>query len=346
VNSNSIVDSKERKEIMMKYLKLQLFKSFGMMLSLSLVFAFSAASVFAAADGYPSKLVRLIVPSTAGSGNDIVARQIAPELSKRLGKPVVVENRAGSGGIGAEAVAKSAPDGYTLLITSATHTTSAALQAVPYDPIKSFTPIARVTSGSFSLVVHPSVPAKSVKELIALAKQRPGKLIFGTSGMGGIAHLGTELFMIMANIDLKRVHFKGGGPMMIDLLGGHSDAAFSSTVLALPHVKSDKVRVLGTGGVKRSVILPNVPTIEEAGLPGFELAQWYGILAPASTPAPIVDRLSKELKEVLALGEIRKKLSNDGAEADYLGPTEFGPFLEKEMTTWARIVKTANIKVE
>jgi tripartite-type tricarboxylate transporter receptor subunit TctC len=212
--------------------------------------------------------------------------------------------------------------------------------------MKSFTPIARLVSAPNALFVNPSVPANSVKELIALAKQKPGQLVFGSSGVGSSSHMWVELFKSMADIDFKIVHFKGAGPSMIDLLGGHSHALIASLSLVLPHAKSGKVRMLGSGGLKRSDVLPDVPTIAEAGLPGYEAINWYGILAPAGTPAPIVDRLNKELKVILTLDDVKKWLVTNGAEVDYLGPTEFGSFLEREMTKWAGVAKKANIKLE
>ncbi len=197
-----------------------------------------------------------------------------------------------------------------------------------------------------ALVVHPSVPANSVKELIALAKQKPGQLIFATSGIGATPHMGTELFKIMAGIDFKIVHFKGQGPQGVDLLGGHSHAAINSIPGFIAYIKSGKLKVLGTTGAKRSVSLPDVPTIAEAGIPGFETTSWYGILAPADTPARIVDSLNRELKQVLASDEIKKLFLNEGLDMNYLGPTEFVRFLEGEIKNWETVVKKANIKVD
>jgi len=313
---------------------------------LALLVVLTAADAFAAAP-YPSKPVRLIVPYPPGGSTDIIGRLIAAKLSDHLGKQVVVDNRGGASSIiGTEMVAKADPDGHTLLITTAVYTILPALQTLPYDPIKSFTPIARVGSGPNALVVHPGVPANSVRELIALAKQKPGKLVFGTPGMVGISHMSTELLMRLSGIDLKIVHFKGAGPAMIDLIGGHSQGSIASLQAALPHIKSGKLRVLGMGGLKRCDILPDVPTIAEAGVPGYEALVWWGILAPAGTPAAIVERLTKELKSILASDELKKQYLNEGAEGDFLGPAEFGQFLETDMAKWFRIVKEANIKVE
>jgi tripartite-type tricarboxylate transporter receptor subunit TctC len=316
---------------------------------LCVLMAFSALFPLAAAhaaDSYPSKPIRLIVPFAPGGTNDIIGRLIATKLTERLGKSVVVENHAGAGAIiGTEMVAKADPDGYTLLVAAGSHTTNPALQKVPYDPIKSFTPIARLATGPFGLVVNANLPANSIKELIALAKQKPGQLIFASTGVATTPHMTIELFRIMADIDIKVVQFKGGAPSITDVLGGHSHALIGSLVQVMAQVKAGKLKVLGTGGATRSVILPDVPTIAEAGLPGYQATNWYGILAPAGVPTPIVDRLTRELKAILASEEVKKVFLNDGAEAAYAGPSEFGPFLEDELVKWVRVVKQANIKL-
>ena len=323
-------------------------KALGILLALLLALAVPAADLSAAADVYPNKPLRFIIPWVPGGSNDFVGRVIATKLSERLGQAVVVDNRGGAAGlIGTEIAARATPDGYTVVIAAAHHTLFAPLHAKLYfDPIKSFAPIARVGSGPNVLVVHPSLPVNSVKELIALAKQKPGQLLFSCNGVGGSLHMGVELFKMMAGIDLTIVQFKGGGPAMIDLLGGHSQGFISSLIAAMPHIKSGKLRALGTGGAKRSSVLPDVPTIAEGGLPGYTSINWWGILAPAGTPAPIVNRLSNELKAVVAMDEVKKRLQSDGIEADHMGPAEFGAFLEAEQENWTRIVKKANIKLE
>ena len=332
----------------MKNWTLEQLKALGMMVAFLLALALPAASVSSAADVYPNKPLRFIIPWVPGGSNDFVGRVIATKLSERLGQAVVVDNRGGAAGmIGTEIASRATPDGYTVVIAAAHHTLFAPLHAKLYfDPIKSFTPIARVGSGPNVLVVHPSLPANSVKELIALAKQKPGQLLFSCNGVGGSLHMGVELFKTMAGIDLTIVQFKGGGPAMIDLLGGHSQGFISSLIAAMPHIKSGKLRALGTGGSKRSSVLPDVPTIAEAGLPGYTSINWWGLLAPAGTPAPIVTRLSNELKAIVAMDDVKKRFLNDGIEADHMGPAEFGAFLEEEQANWARIVKKANIKLE
>ena len=331
----------------MKTYKRKMINKFGILLALcTMVTVIAAATVFAA-DTYPSKPIRLIIPFPPGGSNDIVGRLIAAKLTDTLGKQVVVDNRGGAGGVlGSEMVAKAPPDGYTLLIVSAAYAFNPALYKLPFDPVKSFTPVAKLGSGPNSLTVHPSVPANSVKELIALAKSKPGQLICGCAGVGSFQHMGTELFKMMAGIDFKIVQFKGGGPAMIDQLGGHSQFSLGSLIQTLPHIQSGKFRILGTGGSKRSTILPDVPTIAEAGVPGYEATNWWGILAPAGTPAPVVDRLNKDIKTLLTSADVQKLFQNEGADVDYLGPAEFGPFIEREIVKWDKVVKEANIKVE
>ena len=302
-------------------------------------------SVVSATEAYPKRPLRAIVATSPGGSNDFVTRLIAAKLSERIGEQVVVINRAGGGGvIGYESAARSTPDGYTMVLASASYATLAATQKTPYDPTKSFAPIAKLGTGPFMLIVNSSLPANSVKELISLAKQRPGKLIMASGEVASAPHLGTLLLLRLTGIDLRVVPFKGGGPALIDILGGHSDATFSNIVQAMPHIKSGKLRALGTGGLKRSVLLPDVPTVAEAAdLPGFENANWWSFLAPGGTPAPIVDRLANEIKTVLALDEVKKWFLNSGGEVDYLGPAELGRFLKEEIAKFKRIAKEANV---
>jgi tripartite-type tricarboxylate transporter receptor subunit TctC len=318
-----------------------------------ILFAFSVLvvlpGVLFGADTYPSMPVRLIAPFAPGGGVDITARMIAPRLSERLGKPVIVENHAGGGSVvGTEMVAKAKPDGHTLVLVPPSHSTQPSLQELPYDPVKSFTPIALLAETPHILVVHPSVPAKSVKELLALAKQKPGQLVFGTSGYGAAPHLSCELLKMMADIDIKIVHFKGSGPALVDLIGGHSHASICGAAGAIPYIKSGKLRVLGTGfdGVKRSVSMPDVPTIAEAGVPGYQTISWYALLGPAGMPQAVTGRLTQEIKAILAEEKVKEFFLNNGMEASYLGPSEFGRFLDEEIKKWAQVIKTANIKAE
>jgi tripartite-type tricarboxylate transporter receptor subunit TctC len=324
--------------------KLRLFKILGMLIFVSLVFLLPSAVL--AADSYPSKPVRLIIPFPPGGSNDIAGRLIATKLTERLGKQVVADNRGGAGGVlGSEMAAKADPDGYTLLIASAAYGFNPALYKLPFDPVKSFTAVAKLASGPNSLTVHPSVPANTVKELIALLKAKPGQMICGCAGVGSFQHMGTELFKSMTKTEFKIVQFKGGGPAMVDQLGGHSQFSLGSLIQTIPHIQSGKFRILGTGGLKRSSILPNVPTIAET-VPGYEATNWWGILTPAGTPAPVVERLNKEIKTLLGSADVQKLFEKEGADVDYLGPAEFGPFIAGEITKWGKVVKEANIKVE
>lgn len=317
----------------------------GVLLILATVLPLSA--VLAASDPYPGKPVRLIIAFAPGGSTDIVGRLIAAKLSERLGKQVVSENRSGGGGtLGAEMVAKSDPDGYTLLFTSAAITINPLLFKVPYDPVKSFIPIAKMGNGPVVLTVHPGVPANSVKELIALAKKQPGKMVSAAAGGGSFMHLATELFRMMAGIDIKIVQFKGGGPAMIDTMGGHSQISLGTLTQSLPQIKSGKLKALGYGGSARSKLLPDLPTISEAGVPGYEAAQWWGLFAPAGTPQAIVDRLHKELGVILKAEDTLKTFEAQGAEPDLMGPADFIKFIEEEGAKWGKVVKEGNIRQE
>ena len=305
---------------------------------------FSAAA--GAAEPYPVKPVRIIVAVAPGGSVDMGARMIAGKLTERLGRQVFVENRAGGGGvIGVEFAAKSLPDGYTLLIVNPTQVIQPALRRLPYDPVNAFAPIAKLESGTLTLVVHPSVPARSVKELIALTKKRPDQLVMASAGTGSVIHMAIELFKTRTGTDFLIVQYKSAGPGVVDLLGGRSHAMMVSFPAVLPYIKSGRLRLLGTGGGKRSAVMPDVPTLAEAGVPGYNTTNWFGIVA-AGTPGAIVEKLNAELQNILASDDVRKTFLNDGAEADYLGPAEFALFLQREMAQWASIIKKANIKAE
>lgn len=292
--------------------------------------------------------MRAIVATSPGGSNDFVTRLMAAKLSERLGEQVVVVNRAGGAGvIGYESGARATPDGYTLTLASASYATLAATRTTPYDPIKSFAPVAKLGTAPFLLVVNSGVAAKSVRELVALARQRPGQLVFSSGEVATTPHLGTLLFMKLTGTDFRVVPFKGGGPALIDILGGHSDATFSNIVQAMPHIKSGKLRALGTGGTGRSAVLPDVPTVAEAAdLPGFENANWWAFLVPAGTPGPIVDKLAGELKAILGLEEVKKWFLNAGGDVAYLGPPALGEFMKKETAKFKTIAKEANLKLD
>jgi len=305
-------------------------------------------SIVSAADAYPAKPLRIIVATSPGGSNDFVARLIAAKLSERLRENVVVFNRPGGGGvIGYDLGAQANPDGYTLVLASASYAALPATHKLPYDPIKAFAPVAKLGTGPFLLIANSKVPVHSVKELIAVAKRKPGELIMASGNIGTAPHLGTELFLRLTGIQVKVVPFKGGGPALIDILGGHSDVSFSNIIQAMPHIKTGRLRALGTGGLKRSAVLPDVPTVAEAAdLPGFENANWWSFLVPAGTPVPIVNKLANELKAILAQDEVQKWFVNAGGDVDYLRRAEFGRFMEKEIAKFKRIAKDANLKLQ
>jgi len=299
------------------------------------------------AQNYPTKPLRIIVPFPPAGSNDIVARAVATPLGERLGKQVIVDNRPGAGAVVGTELAASAPkDGHTLLIVSLTHAINPWLYKLPYDPIKGFAPIAMIASGPMVLTVNPGLEAKSVNELIALAKAKPGQLQYASAGVGTFTHLSAELFKLAAGVEMLHVPFRGGGPANIDLIGGHTKVMFNNVPTAMPHIRSSKLRALGVGGAKRISVLPNVPTIAESGVPGYEANNWWGILAPAGTPATIVERLHKEITAIQNSPDVQKQLEAEGAEVVHMSSAEFGSFLVKEMNKWERVVKTANIKAE
>jgi tripartite-type tricarboxylate transporter receptor subunit TctC len=301
----------------------------------------------AAAQDYPTKPIRLIIPFPPGGSNDVVGRMVALQLGDRLGKQVVVDNRGGAGGIiGTEAAAKSAPDGYTLLIISIAHAVSPWLYKLQYDPIKSFTPVAILASGPNVLVVNPELPVHSVPELIALAKQKPGELNYASAGIGSFQHLGGELFKLTAGVNIVHVPYKGGGPAMTDVLGGYTKIMFSSLVQTTPFVLNGQLRALGTSGSKRNAALPDVPTIAEAGLRGYEATNWWGVVAPAGTPPAIVEKLRSEIAAVQNSPQTKEQFAAQGADIVQMTSAEFGSFMEKEMNKWERVVKESGMKAE
>ena len=306
-----------------------------------------ALTASAGAQDYPSKPIRLIIPFPPGGSNDVVGRMVAQQLGERLGKQVVVDNRGGAGGIiGTEAAAKSAPDGYTLLIISIAHSVSPWLYKLQYDPIKSFVPVAILASGPNVLVVNPELPVHSVPELITLAKQKPGELNYASAGIGSFQHLGGELFKLTAGVNIVHVPYKGGGPAMTDVLGGYTRIMFSSLVQTTPFVLNGQLRALGTSGLKRNAALPDVPTIAEAGLPGYEATNWWGVVAPAGTPPAIVEKLHNEIAAVQNSPLTKVQFAAQGADIVQMTSAEFGSFMEKEMNKWERVVKESGMKAE
>jgi tripartite-type tricarboxylate transporter receptor subunit TctC len=310
-------------------------------------FALLLALLAPAAAEYPDHPVRLIVPFPPGGSNDVVARLVAKQLSEKLGQQVVVDNRGGAGGVlGTEAAASAAPDGYTLLIVSIAHSVNPALYKLSYDPIKSFTPISILATGPNVLAVNPSLPVNSVAELVALAKQKPGELDYASAGIGSFQHLGGELFKLTAGVNLVHVPYKGGGPAMADVIAGHVKIMFSSLVQTTPFIKAGQLRALGTGGTKRNPVLPDVPTIAEAGVPGYEANNWWGIMAPAGTPKAIVDRLYGAIQEVLKSPELTQAFDREGAATVTMTSEEFAKYIENEIVKWGRVVREGNIKAQ
>jgi len=325
--------------------KVLLLAILGMFLTAAILL--SSSSVFAAADDYPKKPVRLIIAFAPGGSTDVVGRLLAAKLSERLGQQFVAENRSGAGSaIGSELVAKSEPDGYTLLFNTSAYVTNPMLAKVPFDPDKAFIPVAKIGGAAAVLAVHPSVPANSIQELIALAKKQPGKLVCSGPGVGGFGHLSTELFKSMAGIDYKIVHFKGGGPAMIDTVGGHSDFNMGSLALTLPQIKAGKLRALGLGARARSKLVPDMPTISESGVPGYEAVIWWGLFAPAGTPKAIVEKLYKELEVILQAEDVKKAFDVQGGDIDLTSPAETVKFIEAEKAKWGKVIKDANIKTK
>jgi tripartite-type tricarboxylate transporter receptor subunit TctC len=306
-----------------------------------------ALATAAGAQDYPQKPIRLIVPFAPGGSVDIVARIVAQKLSERLGQQVVPDNRPGAAGIiAAELAAKAPADGHTIVLLSMAHAVNPAVYKLNYDPIKSFAFVASLGNGASVLTVHPSVPAQNVKELVALAKRKPGEYAFAHAGVGSFTHTASVLFAMMAGIDVVQVPFKGGGPAMIDVMGGHSHLLMNSYLASVPHIRSGKLRPLGVSDTRRTPLLPDVPTIDEAGIPGYQAANWWGIAAPAGTPQPIVTKLHAEISAVLDSDEVKKQFDSDGAVIVRMTPAEFGKFFADEIEKWGKVVKAANIKAE
>jgi tripartite-type tricarboxylate transporter receptor subunit TctC len=316
---------------------------------ISAFLALLVAGMPVAAQDYPSRPITLIVPYAAGGGNDLMARTAAEKMSKVLGQQIVIENRGGAGGsIATRQVAKSEPDGYTLgLGGTGTLAIDPTLYAnVGYDPRKDFAPIGLIATSGLVICVHPALPARTIAELIALAKQEPGKLNYASAGAGSGIHLGTEYFASMAGIKLTHIPYKGSSPALTDLTGGHVAIYFSSLPPAVGLIKDSKVRALAVTGARRSPILPDVPTVAEAALPGYEAVLHYGIVAPAGTPRPVIDKLSMALRAAVMSEELKSRLADDGAEPLPSTPEEYAADIDREETKWSAIVKASGAKGE
>ena len=312
----------------------------------ALIAAAGTLAAPALAAEYPTKPIRLIVGFAPGGGTDTTARAMSQKLTEALGQQVVVDNRPGAAGnIAAELVAKATPDGYTLLmgtIAALAINPSLYTTKLPFDSIKDFAPITQAVDSTNILSLHPSVPAGSVKELIALAKAKP--LNYGSSGVGGTGHLAGELFNTMAGVKMTHIPYKGGGPAMIELVGGQVQLVFATAASAVPQIKGGKIKGLAVTTAKRSALMPNLPTISEAGLPGFDANNWYGVLAPAKTPRPIIMRLNSEIAKVLAMPDVKNFLFNQGLDPAPGTPEQFGAYIKSEMTKWAKVVKASGAK--
>jgi len=316
-------------------------------LPLALAGLASVAGAVHSQQGYPNRPVRFIVPNAPGGSITLLARLVGPKITERLGQHVIVDNRPGGNGfIAGELLAKAAPDGYTFMVVSNTLVVTPLLLPATYDPIKDFAPIATLIKSEFVLVTHPSVPAKTVQEFIALAKAKPGELTYATSGSGNANHLAAEMFAMLAGVRMQDVPYKGGGPALIDLLGGQVKAFFNLPITFIPHIRNGKLKAIAVSGDARLTALPQVPTFTEAGLPGYDVKSWQGVIGPARLPRAIVDRLAAELAAIVALPDVRERVVSQGMETFYNGPASFGALMKEDMVRQAKVIKAANIKLE
>jgi tripartite-type tricarboxylate transporter receptor subunit TctC len=301
------------------------------------------------AQSYPGKPIRFVSPYVPGGTTDILARLLGAKMHETWGQPVVVENRAGAGGnIGADVVAKAAPDGYTLLMGALGPLAAnvSLFSKLPYDPARDLAPVALIASVPLVLVVHPSLPVKNTREFIALVKARPGQFNYASAGPGSPQHMTAELLKFTVKLDMTHVPYKGSGAALTDLMGGQIPFAFESMIAAIPYVKSGRLRALAVTSAKRSPTLPEVPTVSESGVPGFESIAWYGVVAPAGTPADIIAKLNAEMKRIVALPDIRPKLADMGTENVTGTPEQFGQLIRSEILKWGRVAKLANIRMD
>lgn len=316
---------------------------------------FLAAAVIAAtaspllAQTFPSKSIRLILPYPPGGGSDTIARPIARKMTENIGQQVIVDNRGGAGGnIGMETAARAAPDGYTIVmgLTAQLAVNPALYQKIPYDPIKDFEPITLLANGAYLLVAHPSLPVKTMKDVISIAKKRPNEILYASSGNGSGAHLATELLNNMTGIKLVHVPYKGGGPALVDTISGQTQLLFATPIASSGHLKAGRLRAIAVSTTKRVNSMPDVPTIAESGVPGFDAGVWYGMLAPKGTPRDIITRLNEEFRKVLGDPDIRNFLTKSAVEPDGGTPEELGKYMRSELAKWAKVVKAANIRLD
>ena len=304
------------------------------------------APSFAGAQAYPNKTIRFIVPFAPGGGNDILGRVVALKLNEAFRVPVVVDNRPGAGGtLGTDLTVKAQPDGYTILINNLSVAVNVTLYSkLPFDPLKNLQTISLVGRQPNILVVHPTLPVNSWKELYALAKQRPGQLTFSSGGIGSSSHLAGELLKVVAGIDMVHIPYKGMGPALIDLISGEVQLSMSTLASALPHIRNKRMRALAVSTAQRVAVVPDVPTLKEAGLTAYEHSTWYGLFVPAGTPRPVVDRLNETVRKVVASADVKQKFGPQGVEPDSNTPEEFRALLTSEIAKWAKVVRAAGLK--
>jgi tripartite-type tricarboxylate transporter receptor subunit TctC len=297
---------------------------------------------------YPAKPLRLVTPSSPGSGVDIVARIYAQQLAEAIGQQVVVDNRAGAGAnLGAEIAARTAPDGYTLFIATPAHAINSSLYShLNYDLMRDFSPVSLITTGQYVVVVHPSLPVKNVADLVALARSHPGKLSYGSGGRGNATHLAVELFDSKAHIRMLHVPYKGSGPALVDLISGQVQLMVANLTAGLPHVKTGRLRAIATTGPQRSPILPQVPTVSESGVPGYVVTSYYGILVPAGTPGDVIGRLHGATVRAMSAPGMRERLAAQGADPTSSTPEQFSAFLRQEIARWAKVVEAAHVRAD
>jgi tripartite-type tricarboxylate transporter receptor subunit TctC len=313
----------------------------------SLTAVLIALPLGALAQQYPAKPVRIVVPFAPGGGSDFIARFMAQRLTESLGKQVIVENKPGAGGVlGIEAGIKSPPDGYTLTLIASSYTVNPSVYKLNFDPVSDITPIIQMSQGPLLVVVRPSLPVKTTQDLIALAKSKPGQVNFASSGQGSVIHMATELFQSMAGIKMNHIPYKGTGPALTDTLGGQTDVFFSSTATAMPHVQSGKLRAVAVTTAKRIAALPNVPTVAESGVPGYDVVLWHGLIGPKGLARPIVERINAEVTKALSLKATAEQLQNDGVAPAGGSPEQFRVQIEKEIKLWRKVAADAGVKAE
>ena len=309
--------------------------------------AWLLAPLLAFAQTYPSKPVRVVVPFAPGGGSDFTGRLIAQKLSERIGTQFIVENKPGAGGnLGASEVVKAAPDGYTLLIISASYTVNPSVYKLAFDPVNDITPIIQISGGPYVVAVHPSVPAKTLAEFVELAKKQPDKLAYGSSGNGSIMHVASEYFLDSAKIKVLHIPYKGTGPALQDTIGGQVQLVFGAIPATLPHVRAGRLRALAVTTAKRVAAAPDLPTIAESGFPGYEVTNWHGMVGPKGLPKDVLERLNREINDIIKSDDMKKHMETEGLEPAGGSPARFGEILKSEAARWAKVVQQAGIKVE